>query len=119
MENYNHRAYAPNNFKKIIEEMNPILKGIQNNPINLIKYILETIHNELNNAEKNIFKNNNYFLNNNEFNYALNVFHTNFINKNKSIISEEFYGFINSITKCTLCQTENYKFQSFNILFSL
>jgi ubiquitin C-terminal hydrolase len=40
-----------------------------------------------------------------------------FNNKNKSIISDEFYGFTNSITTCNYCQISFYNVQTFNILF--
>ena len=46
--------YAPNNFKNLISEMNPLFAGIQaNDSKDLVLFILETMHNELN-AAKNV-----------------------------------------------------------------
>ena len=47
-----HRQYVPKNFKEVISEMNPLFKGIAvNDPKDLILFLLETIHKELNKVE--------------------------------------------------------------------
>ena len=44
------KSYPPENFKKLISEMNPLFRGIQaNDPKDLILFMLETMHSELNN----------------------------------------------------------------------
>ena len=46
----NIQYYKPEYFKKIISEMNPLFKGIAaNEPKDLVLFILETLHKELNN----------------------------------------------------------------------
>ena len=47
--NYSINYYSPDNFKNIISEMNPLFAGIQaNDSKDLVLFILETMHNELN-----------------------------------------------------------------------
>jgi ubiquitin C-terminal hydrolase len=115
-EKLEQRSYAPENFKKVISEMNPLFKGIAaNDPKDLILFVLETMHNEMNNPLNSVIIEKNP--NNTNLNEVYNNFENYYTNKNKSIISDEFYGFINYITKCSLCNIEIYDIQSFNILF--
>ena len=47
--NLDKRFYPPENFKNVISEINPIFKGrAANDPKDLILFLLENIHNELN-----------------------------------------------------------------------
>ena len=116
-ENLNQRFYSPENFKKVISEMNPLFKGIAaNDPKDLILFLLESMHKELNNPPKNK-KKNNYSINNNIFIDVFNNYIKEYTNKNKSIISEEFYGYTNSLTTCAFCFSTIHNVQSFNILF--
>jgi len=109
--------YMPENFKEKISEMNPLLKEIAtNNPINLVLFILETLHNELNEAP-NFQMNNNYITNNLNFLDVFNEFFQNFKNKNNSVISDEFYGCMNTMTTCGFCKVTIHNVQSINILF--
>ena len=61
-ENKNIYYYEPTQFKRIISQMNPLFQGIQaNDSKDLILFILETIHNELNEINNSINnENNNY-----------------------------------------------------------
>ena len=116
-ENLTQNTYSPENFKKVISEMNPLFEGVSaNDPKDLVIYILETIHKELNNPPIN-----NNLINNNrvQTNYydVYQKFMYGFNNNNKSIISDEFYGFTNSITTCNYCKISFYNVQTFNILF--
>ena len=111
------KEYAPNNFKVIIGEMNKLFKGVAaNDPKDLVLYLLETIHNELNMAPKKKIDTN-YGLNNQNFNEVLKEFIDNFTNENSSIICEEFYGCTNSMTMCCFCQATIHNIQALNILF--
>ena len=103
-ENKTIRYYGPEHFKQLISEMNPLFKGIAaNDPKDLILFLLETMHKELNNPQNINLINNNIVYNTN-FIDVFNDFSNYYISKNKSIISDEFYGFNNSITTCGLCQ---------------
>ena len=109
--------YSPTNFKNIIREMNPLFKGIAaNNPMKLILFLLDTIHKELNKPQNILVKNNN-FINNTNFTDAFEDFVQYDTSKNKSIISEEFNGYINLMSKCAVCGIIIHNIQSFNILF--
>ena len=116
-ENLKQRFYSPDNFKEVISKMNPLFKGIAaNDPKDLILFLLETMHKELN-MPPNIEIKNNDFVNNNNFIDVFNNYQKEYTNKNKSIISEEFYGYANSLSTCGKCNTTIHNVQSINILF--
>jgi ubiquitin C-terminal hydrolase len=53
--NVNINNYSPNYFKQVISDMNPLFQGIQaNDSKDLIIFLLETMHKELNEAKINI-----------------------------------------------------------------
>ena len=122
-QNKNIKYYSPNQFKDVISEMNSLFAGIQaNDSKDLILFLLETMHNELNLENKNI---NN--INNQEnyvddiqaqYNYemALKNFSNYFKEKYNSIISSLFYGMFNSITCCQNCNVVLNNVQCYNIL---
>ena len=110
------KDYPPENFKKVISELNPLFKGIKaNDPKDLILFLLERIHNELNIAPNIILKND--YINDTNYLEVFNDFKKNYLNNNKSIISEEFNGYTNSMTTCGYCGTTIHNVQTFNILF--
>ena len=116
-KNLNHNYYAPEYFKKMIGEMNPLFKGIAaNDPKDLILFLLETIHKELN-RPSNTQMNHNFYLDNTNFYAVYNDFINYFICENKSIISNLFYGLTNSMTTCGFCRTTIHNVQAINILF--
>jgi len=111
-----HNEYSPEHFKNVISEMNPLFLGIKaNDPKDLILFLLEKIHKELNKAPKKILKN--YYINDTNFNEVFNDFQKNYLNNNQSIITEEFNGYTNSMTTCGCCGTTIHNVQTFNILF--
>ena len=116
-EKLEHRFYAPNNFKNLISEMNPLFKGIAaNDPKDLILFLLEKMHSELNSPINNI-PDNSIIPNSRNFIEVYNEFVSYFERKNRSIISEEFYFFTNNISTCQYCSTKIHNTQSNNILF--
>jgi len=107
--------YAPQEFKDIISEMNPLFKGIQaNDAKDLILFILETIHNELN--EKNNSINGNNISNPLDYNSVFVNFSIFFRKNYNSIISNLFYGMNNSMMTCCTCRKTVHNVQCFNIL---
>ena len=109
--------YEPKYFKQIISEMNPLFKGIQaNDPKDLVLFLLETMHKELNYPTKKNFYNN-FVANNSNFNEVFTEFINDFTSKNNSIICQEFYGCINSMTTCGYCGITIHNVQVMNILF--
>ena len=115
-EQPNITYYVPQEFKDIISEMNPLFKGIQaNDAKDLILFILETIHNELNEINNRINENNNN-VNPLDYNSVFFNFSTFFKKNYNSIISNLFYGMNNSMMTCCTCQKTLHNVQCFNIL---
>ena len=108
--------YAPNNFKDLISKMNTLFAGVQaNDSKDLVLFILETMHNELNHAKK---RNENNFEVVDQYNYdkSLLSFVKYFQENFRSIISDIFYGMYNSRMQCHNCRAITHNIQCFNIL---
>ena len=115
-ENKTNKSFPPNDFKKIISQENPLFKGIQaNDSKDLINFLIERLHKELN--IKQVTDNNNIFnvnqLNENE---ALQFFLQDFQINFRSIISDLFYGVLETKTKCLGCQNIKYNFQVYSFI---
>ena len=132
--NKNKKCYAPNDFKNIIGEKDPLFKGVAaNDAKDLISFLLQTLHNELNKPLKVNGNNNNLADINTQYNrqHMYNIFIQNFSNNERSIISDLFFGVNEIHTECQLCKQKNimmnihipsifYNFQIFNfIIFPL
>ena len=119
-------TYAPYDFKKRIGEKNPLFSGIMaNDSKDLIMFVLEALHKELNqpNLEyiKQLEANSN-----NQNNFQIQQqssesdeyrkFHEDYYNKNSSIIQRLFYGEQESFTSCRECNVNIYNFSIFNFL---
>ena len=114
-EESNITYYVPQEFKDVISEMNPLFKGIQaNDTKDLILFILETIHNELNEINNSINGNNS--VNPLDYNSVLVNFSIYFRKNYNSIISNLFYGMNNSMMNCCTCRRTLHNVQCFNIL---
>ena len=80
------KSYAPREFKKKICLMNPLFKGIQNNDSrDLVLFIYENIHTELNNPSQNP-----NIINLNNIPNELYQFRQSYYSQNYSIISKTF-----------------------------
>ena len=96
-------------------EMNPFFSGKENNVKELLYYIINMIHQELNKIGKlSEYRPNNKI----KFNYQLifeNYF--NFFKSNyKSIISEIFYGFKNDTITCSNCSATSHSINFYDIM---
>ena len=114
--------YAPEEFKKKISKMNPLFEGIAaNDSKDLVNFIIMTLHEELNKANKNNnIINNVSFLDQTNQQLMFNNFAQNFMLNNKSIISDLFYGINCNITQCGGCGIKTYNYQTyFFIVFPL
>ena len=115
----NKKSFLPNKIKKAIYDSNPIYIKI---PKDLIQFLLDNIHRELNDLQNkpdtlsNIkIETNNIYLNSIYNNYI-----NDFFNKNNSIIVDEFYGFIANEIICEKCSNISYNFKEMNsISFTL
>ena len=102
--------YAPNNFKNLISELNPLFKGIKaNDSKDLIIFIYENLHNELNNPNPNYLNS----LNSMNIPQELKIFRQNYFSKNNSIITKIFYSEQSSNMTCNQCHINKL---SFNII---
>jgi len=107
-DKYNEtKEYAPNNFEKLLSEINPLFSG--KNPVyskDFLNYLLEILHKELNEASKEEEINN---MNNvddikqNEEKIK-QYFFKDFASKNKSIISDLFCFSFETKSQCSICK---------------
>ena len=110
--------YAPNDFKTKISTMNSLFEGIAaNDAKDLVNFIIMTLHEELNNAEKsNEIDENDLMIDQTNKMLVFNNFMENFIKKNKSIISDLFYASNCSVTECSNCHVHLYNYQIYFFL---
>ena len=116
--NVNINNYSPNYFKQVISDMNPLFQGIQaNDSKDLIIFLMENMHNELNIPLNNPnLQQNNVVINQYDFKQSFKSFKQYFINNYRSVISDLFYGFFDSIMNCKNCGAESHNIQCYNIL---
>ena len=106
---WNVKSYAPREFKNKISIMNPLFQGIQaNDSKDLVLFIYETIHGELNNPNQNPEQ-----ININNIPNELVQFRQNYYSQNYSIISKTFYYEQSNVMECQNC---HYKTNNFNIM---
>jgi len=114
------KCIVPHVFKSVIGELNPLFQGMHAaDSKDLVFFIIERLHLELNEANKNIPNMQKDFyqleLESRDENLMLQNFFNDFKLKNNSIISETFYGITRSIMDCKGCGIKKYSFQSFNM----
>ena len=126
--NNNRNYYSPNNLKDIISQIEPLFQGIApNDSKDLVNFILQQLHLELNLVKNENQIENNSIVDQTNKNNMLNYFLDDFKKKNKSIISDIFFGIIETRTECLFCKQRNqfqgnfnpfyiYNFQIFNFL---
>ena len=121
-QNSNNKYFAPYKFKETISKMNPLFAGVQaNDSKDLVSFIIPTLHEELNKAKNNPESNNNFqLIDQTNKQLMFNYFIENFKNKNKSIISDIFYGINFTTTQCSNCKITKYNYQvGYFIIFPL
>ena len=115
----NHgKSYAPNSFKEVLSQLNPMFAGINaNDSKDLINFLLEKLHEELNLGSNKNFNSKSItpFDQKNETK-MLGIFLKDYTERYKSIISNLFYGTIQTKSQCTNCQNIKYNFQVFSFL---
>ena len=110
------RAFAPTDFKRTLGIHNPQFKRFEaNDSKDLILYLLQTMHEELNYyGDKNIRLK--YTPNQYNIYETYNYFMTNYNTNNFSKISLLFYGTYKNTTTCLKCKKELYNFQKFEFI---
>jgi ubiquitin carboxyl-terminal hydrolase 2/21 len=115
----NNKSYSPTSFKEVLSKENPLFAGIAaNDSKDLVNFLLERFHQELNKKNSSVNQNNN--INNlidqtNEMN-MLNTFIQEFQEKYDSPISNLFYGIMETESQCFGCKTAKYNFQIYSFL---
>ena len=110
-----NKAVSPENFQKTLGRFNPQFKNLEaNDSKDLILYLLQVMHQELNYYSKNT-PFNGYP---NQYNRAqtYKAFVASYDKTNYSIISDLFYGTYENVTKCAECNLYIYNFQKFEFL---
>ena len=111
-----NNSYSPTNFKKILSEENPLFSGIAaNDSKDLLNFLLERLHKELNSKVYDINNENN----NSEISDQVqlnekmmqDLFFKDFTKNYRSIISDLFYFTIETKTQCFGCKNIKYNFQ--------
>jgi len=108
------KDYAPKSFKQVLSELNPLFSGINaNDSKDLLNFLLETLHRELNNPPKEEKEDNNEDNNINQFNEEVikQNFFKEFAKRYRSIISDLFYFTFEIKSQCFNCKYIKYNFQ--------
>ena len=110
------RAFAPTDFKRTLGIHNPQFKKFEaNDSKDLILYLLQTMHEELN-YYGNVNKRLKYIPNQYNIYETYNHFITNYNTNNFSKISLLFYGTYQNTTTCLVCHKKLYNFQKFEFI---
>ena len=113
----NNTYYSPFEFKEKISKMNPLFEGVAaNDAKDLVNFIIMTLHEELNKANNNSINNSNIIIDQTNPLETMQYFMTDFIDKNKSIISDIFYAMNQTITRCGNCGIQLYNYQIYFFL---
>ena len=116
-EKNNNKPYSPYSFKDVLSQENELFAGIQaNDSKDLINFLIERLHQELNVIkEKN---NNENFSQINQLNEneALQFFLKDFTSSFNSIISKLFYGILETKSQCKGCNMIKFNFQLYSFL---
>ena len=116
----NKNAYSPNSFKDVLSKENPLFAGIAaNDSKDLINFLLERFHQEL-----NVVSNLNNINNDTNINQPdqtneqlmLKLFLDEFKEKFNSIISTLFYGILETKSQCQGCNVIKFNFQVYSFL---
>ena len=117
----NNKPYSPYEFKEVLSKENPLFAGIAaNDSKDLINFLIERFHQELNEVKgnNNTNNNNNNITAQNQTNeqFMLNSFLQEFKEKFNSPISDLFYGMIETKSQCQRCGIIKYNFQVYSFL---
>ena len=112
------KSYAPYSFKEVLSQLNPLFAGIAaNDSKDLINFLLEKLHEELNlGSNKNFNSKLVSHADQKDETKMLSIFLKDLQERYKSIISDLFYGIIETKSQCLTCQNTKYNFQVFSFL---
>ena len=112
----NNIPYSPYSFKEVLSKENTLFEGIAaKDSKDLINFLLERFHQELN-VMKNNINNNNIINDYTNENLMLKNFVTEFKENYNSPISNLFYGIFETKSQCTRCNVIKFDFQVYSFL---
>ena len=114
---YNHNCnikyFKPDQFRNVLGNLSVLFKEKKpNDSKDLVQFMLETLHSELNKAKNSNKVLNKYYTDNPVF----NAFANEYFSKNQSVISDNFYFSRSNIMECQHCHAKTYNFQIYNFL---
>ena len=115
----NNKSYSPNSFKEVLSKLNPLFEGIAaNDSKDLINFLLERFHQELNKVNKNLIDDNNMMSMQDQSNeqLMLKLFLEEFKQKFNSPISNLMYGILETKSQCQGCNVIKFNFQIYSFL---
>jgi len=111
-----HRSVSPNNFKSVLGRWNSQFQKFEaNDSKDLILYLMQTMHEELNyfgGSSSNNFARPNQYDKISTFMYFMNTYNA----QNFSIISNIFYGTYENATLCHKCRNLLFNYQKFEFI---
>ena len=118
-EKNNNKSYSPNSFKEVLSKENPLFAGIQaNDSKDLINFLIERLHLELNFINQNKNNNNDCIDQLDQTNELsmLKIFIEEFNQKFNSPVSNLFYGILETKSRCQGCNIIKFNFQVYSFL---
>ena len=116
-EENNKKPYSPTSFKEVLSQENPLFAGIAaNDSKDLINFLIERLHNELNVVSENKVDENWNQINQANEKEVLNTFIKEFSSNFNSPISHLFYGILETQSQCKGCNVIKYNFQLYSFL---
>ena len=113
----NLNSFSPTEFQKVLGKYNPqFSKKEANDSKDLITYLLQTFHSELNYYGDKKAPTNLRFPDSSYRDYTYTYFCNTYYSTNFSKISQLFYGTYENITTCSICHKKYYSFQKFEII---
>ena len=113
----NNSSYSPNSFKEVLSKENPLFAGIAaNDSKDLINFLLERFHQELNESNQSNINNNMLQDDQSNEQVMLKLFLQDFKEKFNSPISHLFYGVMETKSQCHGCQIIKYNFQVYSFI---
>ena len=116
-EKDNKQSYSPYSFKQVLSQENPLFAGIQaNDSKDLINFLLERMHQEMNIIKPGKDDNNMTQQDQTNENLMLGLFLDEFSQKFNSPISNLFYGLLETKSQCKGCNIIKFNFQVYSFL---
>ena len=113
----NNKSYSPFSFEEVLSKENPLFAGIAaNDSKDLINFLLERFHKELNIINTKPNNNNQANLDQTNEQTMFNAFLEEYSKNFNSPISNLFYGILETKSQCKGCNIVKYNFQIFSFL---